>query len=47
MRRVFKSRFGQHLDYFPVTIICADPFKNENPKVKLLSSCWTEVRDAL
>lgn len=49
IRRVFKSRFGQHLDCYPVTIIRVDRHKDENPKVltKLLSSCWIEVGDTV
>lgn len=49
VRRVFKSRFGQHLDYYPVTTICVDHHKDENPKVltKLLSSSWIEVGDTM
>lgn len=48
VRRVFKSRFGQHLDYYSVTIR-VDHHKDENPKVltKLLSASWTEVGDTM
>lgn len=35
------------LHYFPLTRIYADPHKNENSKVKLLSLCWIEGGDVV